>query len=362
MVTGDHALTASAIARDIGLTAGQPTVMTGEGVERMTEPELRRILRESQDILFARSSPEVKLRIVDALRAEGEVVAMTGDGVNDAPALKRAQVGVAMGNSGTDVAREAATLVLTDDNFATLVAAVEEGRRVYDNVRKFVVYIFAHLTPEVVPFLASALSGGRIPLGLTVLLILAIDLGTETLPALALGREPAEPGIMQRPPRPATEGVVRPSMLLRGWLLLGLTSAALAMGAFSFVLVRAGWSLGNAVAPETYRQATTMTFLAIVACQVGTAFAARTDHVSLFAVGLGSNRLLLGGIAFELVFAAAIVYQPWLARIFGAEPPSLGALLLLIPFPFIVWGTDELFRFIVRHRWTHHKRGELGYN
>ena len=182
----------------------------------MSEHDLDRLLRDGKELIFARSSPEVKLRIADALRAEGHVVAMTGDGVNDAPALRRADIGIAMGVTGTEVAREAATMVLTDDNFATIVTAVEAGRRVFDNVRKFIVYIFAHATPEVVPFLVFALSGGAIPLPLTVMQILAIDLGTEILPALALGREPAEPGLMQRPPRPRSEGVIQRPMLVPG--------------------------------------------------------------------------------------------------------------------------------------------------
>ena len=194
VVTGDYGLTAAEIARRVGIAGDGGVVVTGDQLERMSEDELDRLLRENDEPIFARASPEAKLRIADALRAEGHVIAMTGDGVNDAPALRRADIGVAMGLTGTDVAREAATMVLTDDNFATIVAAVGAGRRVFDNVRKFVVYIFAHATPEVVPFLVFALSGGAIPLPLTVLQILAIDLGTEILPALALGREPAEPG------------------------------------------------------------------------------------------------------------------------------------------------------------------------
>jgi calcium-translocating P-type ATPase len=353
VVTGDHPLTARTIAAQLGIGTTESPVITGEELDRMPEAELDALLRRGGEIIFARSSPEAKLRIADALRAEGHIVAMTGDGVNDAPALRRADIGVAMGRSGTDVAREASTMILTDDNFATIVAAMEAGRRVYDNIRKFILYIFAHSTPEVVPFLVFALARGAVPLPLTVLQLLAFDVGTETLPALALGREPAEPGIMSRPPRPSGEGVIRRSMLLRAWLFLGLIAAALQMGAFFFVLVRAGWHPGTATGPGTalhpaYQQATTMTFLAMVVAQIGTAFAARTDRASLRSVGLFSNPLLLAGIALELALAAAIIYVPVLQHLLStaALPPHL--LLLVAPFPFIVWGADELRRYLLR--------------
>jgi calcium-translocating P-type ATPase len=353
VITGDHGLTATAVARQVGIIDGRPTVVHGDEVDAMDESVLEDLLRRERSLIVARSSPETKLRVVDALRAAGHTVAMTGDGVNDAPALRRADIGVAMGATGTEVAREAATMVLTDDSFASVVAAIQEGRVVYDNIRKFVTYIFAHATPEVVPFLIYALSGGAVPLPITVMQILAIDLGTETLPALALGREPAEPGSMDRPPRPRERGILDRPMLIRAWLWLGLVEAALVTAGFFWVLVSGGWALGDPTGKgsalhEVYLTATTMTFAGITFCQIGTAFAARTTHASLRSIGVFSNRLLLWGIGFELAFAAAVIYLPPLQGVFGTHALGVRELLPLLVFPFVVWGTDELRRWWLR--------------
>ena len=268
-----------------------------------------------------------------------------------------------MGRSGTEVARQAATMVLTDDNIATVVDAVEEGRRVYDNVRKFILYIFTHAVPEVAPFLLFALSGGAIPLPLTVMQLLAIDLGTDTLPALALSRERAEPGIMDRPPRPKSEGIIRPALLARAWGFLGVISAVLVLAGFFVVLHGGGWHLHSATGAGTplhhvYQQATTVAWLGIVACQVGSAFAARTDRVSLRSIGVTTNRLLLGAIAIELVFAAALIYLPFLHHIFGTAALSPAQLAVVVPYPFVVWGADEARRWVQRRRAV---RGESRY-
>jgi magnesium-transporting ATPase (P-type) len=242
-------------------------------------------------------------------------------------------------------------MVLTDDNFATIAAAVEEGRRVYANVRKFILYIFAHATPEIVPFLVFALAGGLIPLPLTVIQILAIDLGTETLPALALGREATEPGTMTTPPRPRKENVVNRQLLIRAWLLLGGVSAALVCGAFFLTLVLSGWHPGAATGASAplhhgYQQATTATFVGIVACQLGTAWAARRDRARIRDIGILSNRLLMAGVVFEVLFTALVIAVPGLNSALGmAVPPplSLGA---IATFPLLVWAADE-----VRRRW-----------
>jgi magnesium-transporting ATPase (P-type) len=355
LITGDHPLTAAAIAGQVGIGGKDPLVVNAQPFDHRHEQEVREILATGREVIFARASPETKLQIAEALRSEGHVVAMTGDGVNDAPALRTADIGVAMGRSGTDVAREASTMVLTDDNFATIVVAIEAGRQVYDNVRKFIQYIFAHATPEVIPFLLFALAGGTIPLPLTVMLILAFDVGTETLPSLALGRDPIEPGSMDRPPRPRTEGVIQGPMLVRAWLFLGVMVAALSLAGFFYVLHRAGWHPGDPVGAghplhHAYLEATTMTFAGMIAGQIGTAFAVRTRRASLRSIGVFSNPYLLGGIAGELALAALFVYVPPLQSLFGTANLPLRDLVLLLPYPFIVWGADELRRWLLRRR------------
>jgi calcium-translocating P-type ATPase len=355
VITGDNGSTAAAIARSAGIGRDPATVVNGSELDRIPDSDLDALLTRGEEIVFARSSPEDKLRIATRLQAAGHVVAMTGDGVNDAPALRKADIGVAMGVTGTDVAREAATMVLTDDDFATIVRAIEAGRRVYDNVRKFILYIFAHAVPEIVPFLLFALSGGTIPLGLTVTQILLIDLGTETLPALALGREAAEPGLMARPPRRRHENLITGGMLLRAWGILGVVSALLVTSGFLGVLWSAGWRPGDVTGAgsalhEDYLTATTMTFAGIVACQIGTAMAARTDRVSLLSIGLFGNRLLLAGILFEVALAALVIYLPIAQDLLGTRPLGPGQLAYLATFPLVVWGADELYRAVRRRR------------
>ncbi|HEU5393176.1 MAG TPA: cation-transporting P-type ATPase, partial [Candidatus Methylomirabilis sp.] len=227
MITGDYGLTARAIARQIGLPGEK--VVTGEEVERLSPEALRQLVAEP-GVLFARTSPAHKLAIVSGLKALGEVVAVTGDGVNDAPALKAADIGVAMGRRGSEVAKEAAVMVITDDNFASIVSAVRQGRAIYANMGKFVTYIFASNVPELVPFLAFVFLG--IPLPLTLMQILAVDLGTDLLPALALGAEPPEPGLMDRSPRPRTQRLLGAGRLLRAYAFLGVVEAVLALLAF----------------------------------------------------------------------------------------------------------------------------------
>jgi magnesium-transporting ATPase (P-type) len=356
MVTGDHGITAEAIAQRIGLVEGRARIVDGPMVGRLDDADLARALA-APDALVARVTPEQKLRIASVLQASGEIVAMTGDGVNDAPALRTADIGVAMGRSGTDVAREAADIVLTDDNFASIAAAVEEGRAVYDNIRRFAQYHFSSNVAELLAFLAWGLSGGAIPLPLVVMQVLAIDLGTDLLPAIALGTERPEPGVMERPPRPRSERLLNRRALARVYGFVGLLVGAAGLASFLFSHWLAGWRPGQPLpdAGDAYVQATAMTYAGIVAGQVGAGFAFRTNRESLRRIGLLSNRFLLAGIAFEVALLVAVISVPLLQGPFHTLPLDPLAWLLLPVWPVIVVAAEEARKAAFR-RWVWSRR------
>ncbi|MBI3302418.1 MAG: cation-transporting P-type ATPase, partial [Deltaproteobacteria bacterium] len=352
MITGDYGLTAESIARRIGIIrSSQPRLVTGADLTTIDDEALKAALQG--EVIFARVAPEQKLRVVTALREMGHIVAVTGDGVNDAPALKKADIGVAMGVAGTDVAKEAADMILTDDNFASIVNAVEEGRAVYANIKKFITYIFTSNTPEAVPFILFAFSGGRIPLALNVMQILSIDLGTDIVPALALGAEPPEPGVMEKPPRSLTEHVITRSLLLRAYPWLGTIQSVAAMAAFYFTYWTNGYGgqwLNLPASGPLYRAATAMTLASVVATQIGNLFAQRTEHTSVFRVGLFSNRLVWVGIATELTLIAAIIYVPLLQGVFGTAAFPLRNWLFLFAWTPSLLLADEVRKALMRRK------------
>ncbi|MBA4371282.1 MAG: ATPase [Thermodesulfovibrio sp.] len=349
MITGDGSRTAIAIAREIGLTKDTPVVIEGVNFEQMDDAELKKSLAQ-REVIFARMAPKHKMRVVAALQEEGEVVAVTGDGVNDAPALKKADIGIAMGISGTDVAKEASDMVLLDDNFATIVIAVEEGRAVYENIKKFITYIFASNIPEAIPYLAYILL--NIPLPLTILQILAVDLGTDMLPALALGAEKPTPGIMKQPPRRRGERLLNFGLLTRAYLFLGPLEAVACMFGFFWVLHQGGWLWGEIPKPNSilYLQATTACLTAIVLTQIANVFACRSFSESVVSPGFFSNKLIFAGIAFELLLQLLIVYTPWGNRIFSTAPLSISVWGMLIPFMFLLLFADETRKLLYRSR------------
>jgi magnesium-transporting ATPase (P-type) len=353
MVTGDHGLTAEAIAQRIGLLAGPASILDGAAIEELGERELLMALGRP-DVLVSRVTPEQKLRIAAALHSAGDVVAMTGDGVNDAPALRTADIGIAMGRSGTDVAREAADIVLLDDNFASIAAAVEEGRAVYDNIRRFAQYHFSSNVAELLAFLTWGLSGGIVPLPLVVMQVLAIDLGTDLLPAIALGTERAEPGVMERSPRPRSERLLNRRVLARVYGFVGLLVGIAGIASFLAAYALAGWRPGESLADEgsLYVQATAMAYAGIVMGQVGAGLAFRTSRQSLFAVGIFSNRFLLVGIAFEIALLFALLYVPPLQDAFHMRPLDPRAWLLMALWPVMVLAAEEARKRILRKRAT----------
>ncbi len=357
MITGDYGVTAEAIARRIGmLRPGPATVLNGSELDDMSDESLQALLQG--DIVVARATPLHKLRVVRAFQNLGHIVAVTGDGVNDAPALKKANIGIAMGRGGTDVARNAADIVLLDNNFASIVNAVEEGRAVYSNIRKFITYILTSNTPEALPFICFAFSGGRIPLALNMMQILTIDLGTDMAPALALGAEAPEPGIMETPPRPTHRHLFTPGLLSRAYAWLGLPQALVTMLAFYATFWMNGHSGQWLDLPSQgvlYRQATSVALASVIATQIGNVFTQRSEKSSIFRIGLSGNPLIWVGISFEIAVLAIVLYVPALQHVFGTAPlpaSSLWTLLVMIPvLPFM----DELRKAVARRS----KRGSF---
>lgn len=348
MVTGDHPRTAEALAREVGLVgSAEPRILTGAELRRMSRAELQLAL-DAPEMLFARMTAEQKMRVVEALRRKGEIVAVTGDGVNDAPALKTADIGIAMGLGGTDVAREAADIVLLDDHFATIVNAIEEGRAIFDNLRKFMTYILTSNIPEVLPYLAFVLF--RIPLPLTVMQILAVDLGTDMLPALALGAERPHPDVMRRPPRPRNERLLSWPLVARAYLFLGPLQALGALSAFFFVLDGGGWHYGDALAADAllYQQATTACLASIVLAQMVNLFVCRHPTLPAWRFGLAENPLLLRSLVVEAGLLFLIVYTQPGQSSFGtaALPPEVW--LFALPFALLLGAAEETRKWLSR--------------
>lgn len=347
MITGDNPRTAAAIARMIGMDFDR--VITGPELEKLRDEELEQILA-SETALFARMAGNQKLRIATALQNNGEIVAMTGDGVNDAPALKKADIGIAMGLSGTEVAKEAADMVLLDDNFSSIVIAIEEGRNVYFNVKKFVTYVLASNAPEIVPYILQFFL--KIPLPLSVIQILSIDLGTDILPGVALGSERPEKGIMTRPPLGKGEKILDWEVFKRGYFFLGIIEATAAMAAFLSFLLLHGWQYGTVdlADPLLHRQAMTMTLLGAVSCQLLNAWTMRSWEFSAFSVGFFSNRMMLAAMGVELVWVWALLNVPMVQKVFNTAHVPIGELWILLPFPVLLFLSHEGYKWQRRRK------------
>lgn len=353
MITGDYGLTAEAIARKIRIVCEEhPLILTGADLETLDDDALKTHLKQvrEREVLFARVAPADKLRVVAALKELDEVVAVTGDGVNDAPALRRADIGVAMGLSGTDVAKEAAVMVLLDDSFATIVTAVERGRAVYNNIRRFLVYLFTHNLGELFPIVFATVVGLSV-VPLNALQVLSIDLGSDVLPALALGTEEPEPGLLNQAPRPRTERLMSNSVIGR-FLFLGLIQAVGATTSFYFALYQGGWHWGGALSGSShlYHQAITMTQAGIVFSQVFNGLAVRTDRQSVFKVGIFSNRLLVLAEALAILVMVAIAYAPPLQSLLGTAAVPLYYWIIPAAFGVFALIAEEVRKFCVRRR------------
>jgi Ca2+-transporting ATPase len=336
MVTGDHQNTAEAIARDLGLFTPGSRVLTGAELDQMTEEQLAEIV-EHVDV-YARVSPAHKVKIVDALKSRQHVVAMTGDGVNDAPALKRAHIGVAMGITGTDVAKETADMVLTDDNYASIVSAIEEGRIIYSNIRKFVFYLISCNIGEILIIFLAMLAG--LPIPLTPIMLLWLNLVTDGAPALALGLEKGDPDTMKRPPRPTREPVINREMLI-GVIVQAIVMTAAVLASFGYGLSRY---------PDSLAGAQTVAFATLVISELLRAYTARSEHYSPFHIGVLGNKWMQYAVGSSLALLLAVIYVPFLQTFFGTLPLELGDWLVMTPLFLVSSVAAEVTKAVLRRR------------
>jgi len=348
IITGDYGPTAQVVAREVGIVDAECcNIVRGVDLDSLDDQAIVNAV-ERGNVIFARVSPEQKLRIVKVVKESGEVVAVTGDGANDAPSLKEADIGVAMGASGTDVAREAADIVLLDDSFESIVKAVESGRAIYENIRKFIVYVFSHNWAELIPYMLYALLG--IPLPLLVVQVLAIDLAIDVIPSLALSREPPESGIMQEPPRSLKERLFTSKVFFRSFYI-GVIIAVGAMYGCLSTWMAGGWQLGTALPSDSvvYIKGVTMTFAGIVVAQVGNVIACRTSKVSAFKAKLSTNKWIIFGIAAQLSILAFLIYVPFVQSFFGTTGLGFWDWAFLASLALIVIFAEEIRKFFVRN-------------
>ncbi len=347
MITGDYGPTAQVIAREVGIVDAKCcNIVRGVDLDSIDDVAIVNAVKRD-NVIFARVSPEQKLRIVDVVRESGEVVAVTGDGANDAPSLKEADIGVAMGASGTDVAREAADIVLLDDSYESIVTAVESGRAIYENIRKFIVYVFSHNWAELIPYMLYALLG--LPLPLLAVQVLAIDLAIDVIPSLALSREPPEAGIMHEPPRSLKDRLFTAKVFLRSFYI-GIIIAAGAMFGCLCAWMAGGWQLGMALPSDSpvYVKGVTMTFAGIVVAQLGNVIACKTSKVSVFKTKLATNKWLILSIVTQLCILTFLIYIPFVQPFFGTTALGLTDWVYLASLALVVVFAEEIRKFFAR--------------
>jgi P-type Ca2+ transporter type 2C len=336
MVTGDYKDTAEAIAREIGMLSENGKVLTGAELDRMSEGELANVVDEVD--AYARVSPAHKMKIVEALKMKGHVVAMTGDGVNDAPALKRANIGVAMGITGTDVTKETADMVLTDDNYASIVSAIEEGRIIYSNIRKFVFYLLACNVGEIlIIFIAMLL---RWPIPMSPIMLLILNLVTDGAPAVALGLEKGDPDIMKRHPRPAKEPVINRDMMV-GMIAVPIADTVAVLSAFYMAL---GWFGGNVAGAQT------VAFATLVCSELLRAYTSRSEYYSVLSIGPFGNKWMVYATGASFVLLLLIMYVPFLQTVFGTVALNATHWLRIAPLFFVAPVTAEIVKAYLRAR------------